>query len=146
MLLVATFLSSACGEPVPGPEPVAREVISALTAKPPRSNLEPVYERLSSATKAALKRRADDVRRDTGNTELADWEVLGPGDLVFGDRVSKVKLLEEGDDTATVEVTMAVFVKDSSGADAEESQSVTIKLLKEEGQWRVDLPLKASSR
>ena len=145
LLTITALLISACGEPVPGPEPVAREVVSALAAKPPRSNLKPVYERLSKATRDALQRRADEIRKTTGNESIQDWEVLGPGDLSFGDRVSRVALLEENDESATVEVTMAVYVKDSRGDDEVETKSVTIQLLKEDGQWRVDLPLVSSN-
>jgi hypothetical protein len=143
--LLASLLSVSCGDPVPGPEPVAREVISALGAKLARSNLKPIYERLSSGTKAALKARADELRRTTGNPELKDWEVLGPNALVFGDRVSKVSVLEEGDTTAKVELTMLPFIPGAKGADAQNSKSVILTLVKEEGQWRVDLPLTATS-
>jgi hypothetical protein len=143
--LLVSVLTISCGDPVPGPEPVAREVVSALGAKSARSNLKPIYERLSSGTKAALKARADELRRTTGNPELKDWDVLGPNELAFGDRVSKVSLLEESDTTAKVELTMLPFIPGAKGADAQNSKSVILSLVKEEGQWRVDLPLTAPS-
>jgi len=117
----------------------------ALTSKPPRSNLKPIYERLSSGTKEALTLRVEEMKRVTGNEELEAWDALGPGNLFYGDRVSKVSLLEESDTSAKVEVTMKPFVKDSSEANTEDSKSVIINLLKEDGQWRVDLPLKVPS-
>ena len=140
-IVLVSILSIGCGDPVPGPEPVAREVFAALTAKPPRGNMESVYQRLSERTRGVLKARADDIRRLNMGVEIEDWDVIGPAELAFGDRVAKVELVEARGDEATVEVTMVSYVAAPAKPKEEQAQSVSVRLLKEEGQWRVDLPL-----
>lgn len=129
-----------CGDPVPAPEAVARNVVSALAAQPPLSDLEPVFKRLATSTRAELEARAVSVREATGVDMLSPWELFGPRVLSRGDRVLGAETVEEGPDTAEVRVDLVSYVPGGlAGSDA--TRSVIVHLVREEGQWKVILPL-----
>jgi len=145
LAVILLLLSVGCGDPVPAPESVARDVVAALARKPPLNNLKLIYERLSEKTRAELKSRAVKLRETTGVESLNDWDVIGPRFLVIGDRVAAAELLEEGDGKAKVELKLAPYVAPSGGGDDSAAKSVIVDLVMEEGQWRVELPFVPAS-
>lgn len=142
-LLLCPLFLGACGKTQPGPEVIAKDVYVALSYRPPLSNLKPVYNRLAAVSRKALDQRAEAVRQATGNPDVKPWEVIGPRDLVAGDRVAKVEILDSGEREASVKVYFAWYVPEASSS---APQPIEVKLVREEDGWKVVLPLVSSSQ
>jgi hypothetical protein len=136
--------AAACGEPDRGPEGVAREVFALLAANPMAAGLERAYEHLSDATRASLEGRAAAFNAaSSGAAKVQPWDLLAFERFAGGDRVAAVTVEEVTDTEARVTVKFSWLVAATAGGRQQQPEPVTVRMLRQDGKWRVDLPLDA---
>ncbi len=140
-LVLASGLLAACGGP--GPGDVVHEVLSALEASRGSDSseaLQVAYEQLASATRGELDARAARASEALG-TKVRPWDVIRFDGFVEGNRVSDVETIETDGDTAVVQVRFAWVVPSDEAGPGVAPEAVRLNLVREDGQWRVALPL-----
>lgn len=126
---------------------MVREVFVGLSnyaSHPREGTLAAVYQRLSSDTRAILDQRAKSAS-ELGGREVKAWELLSFSKLVTGDRVTKISVLDEQGDRARVEVKFGWLMPSEEGAERLLPEPVQVDVVREDGAWRVTLPLADSS-
>ncbi len=142
-VLMAWLMLGGCARKEPAPVEAVATVYSALAEYSSRGRpglLEAAYDHLDSGTRAKLQARAKEASAATG-VEVQPWELLGARGMVGGDRVSDVELVSQTGDEARVSVKFAWWVPEQAGGKPLQPEPVEVKAVREEGQWRVVLPL-----
>lgn len=133
----------ACADP--GPDTVARQFYSALAeyqGRPSSGLLRAAYGLLSADSHALMAERAEVANAGRPEPQhLAPWQLLSFGGLVAGDEVAGVEAVDVADESATVEVAFRWLVPSDQGGPATEPPSIRVSLVREDGDWKVALPL-----
>lgn len=145
LLLVALALltSTGCARTVSEPEAVVGTVYEALAQYQLRASpvlLEEAYRRLDAASRAKLEALAKEATAATG-APVEGWEMLGSRGLVAGDRLSGVEVVKAGESEALVAVKFAWWIPEKAGGRPLQPEPVEVRAVREDGQWRVVLPL-----
>ncbi len=138
VLLIATLLTTGCGNKKPTPESVYRQFHRSMTKyarEPYPGYRSQAYELLSEPSKALFKAQAEKVNASLpeGVKKLEPDQLLRVRHLTFDAPIKEVDTLEPVDDRVELEVTY------ETGKDEPAREPSRVSMIREADGWRVDL-------
>jgi len=137
MVTLAVLGLAGCQER--GPESVAKEfmaLLEGLSGRPDSARLERAFGMLSQDARLVLEQRAKAAAATLGRS-VEPWELWRFDGFVHGDRVSDVELLAADDSAARVSLHYAWAFSPALGGPAQTPEEGELRLVHEEGAWRV---------